>query len=457
MSDNPPPGTLGHDLNQNSMTTAFPPRLLRPTPLRVATVTLTLLLGGCTVYGDWFGSSNSSDYKNHAQRTQPLEVPPDLTQLTRESRYLPQGGTISASELNKPGAPGAAASGAVPASGVPGTVAPVAAAPASGPAVVALESAGDLHIEHQGDQRWLVTKQSADQVWPQVRQFWIAKGFAIKEEDPQTGVMTTDWLEDKTRLPEGWLSRQLGGMFSGLFDSGLRDRYRTRLERLPEGGTGIYVTHFGALEQATGFDKSEIEWTPRPSDPNLESQMMSEMMLTLAGVVRTQGAVAVAAPAGASAPPAQNPDEYNAALIASAATLPPVGGASAKGAPRAHIVPDQPGATMLVEDNFDRTWRRVGLALDHGGFTVEDRDRAQGLYFVRFVDTKMASKEEPGIISKVEGWLGMSGPSPVSKYRISIKGNADNTSTVTVLNDQGQPDSSENPTRMVSLLVDELK
>ena len=426
-------------------------RLLPPTPVRVATMTLCLMLGGCTVYGDWFGS-NSTDYKNHAQRTQPLEVPPDLTQIARESRYLPQGGSISASELNKPGG---AASGA--AAGGPATAAAAAAAPASGPAVVALDKAGDLQLEHQGDQRWLSTKQSPDQVWPQVREFWISKGFSIKEEDPQTGVMTTDWLEDKTRLPATFINRTLGGVFSGLFDSGMRDRYRTRLERKPEGGTEIFVTHFGAMEEVTGFDKSEVEWVPRASDPNLESQMMSEMMLTLAGTVRTPANVAAAGTPAAGTEAPQGPDEYNAALIANAATLPPVAGAGPKGTPRAHIVPDQPGATLVVDDNFDRTWRRVGLALDHGGFTVEDRDRAQGLYFVRFVDAKAASKEEPGILTKIEGWFGHTGPSPVGKYRISIKGNPDNTSTVTVLNDQGQPDKSENPTRMVALLVDELK
>jgi outer membrane protein assembly factor BamC len=441
------------------MTTAFPTRPLSSTPVRVATVTLCLMLGGCTVYGDWFGS-NSTDYKNNAKRTQPLEVPPDLTQLTRESRYLPQGGTISASELNNPNAPAGAASGAAP-GGPAGAAVPAAAVAAavsaSAPAVVALDAAGDLRLENQGDQHWLATTRTPDQVWPQVREFWVSKGFAIKEEDPQSGVMTTDWLEDKTKLPEGWLSRQLGGTFSGLFDSGLRDRYRTRLQRKPDGGTDIFVTHFGALEQVTGWDKSGIEWTPRPSDPNLESQMMSEMMLSLAGVVHTPGAVAVAAVPASGATPAQGPDEYNAALIASAAQLPPVAGAAAKGAPRAHIIPDQPGATMQVDDNFDRTWRRVGLALDHGGFTVEDRDRAQGLYFVRFVDAKEASKETPGLLSKIEGWFGHTGPNPVGKYRISIKGNADNTSTVTVLNDQGQPDKSENPTRMVALLVDELK
>jgi len=111
---------------------------------------------------------------------------------------------------------------------------------------------------------------------------------------------------------------------------------------------------------------------------------------------------------------------------------------------------------MEVDDNFDRSWRRIGLALDHGGFTVEDRDRAQGLYYVRYVDAKEAAREEPGFFSKITSWFGKSNTSAVGKYRISIKAPGD-TATVTVLNDQGQPDNSDNAQRIVALLVDELK
>ncbi len=142
--------------------------------------------------------------------------------------------------------------------------------------------------------------------------------------------------------------------------------------------------------------------------------------------------------------------------IPSAATTRPTTGTGPNGAARARVVASQPSATMQVDDNFDRTWRRVGLALDHGGFTVEDRDRAQGIYYVRYVDAKEAAKDEPGFFSKFTSWFGKNGPSPVGKYRIVIKAPAD-SATVTVLNDQGQPDNSDNAKQIVSLLVDELK
>ena len=426
------------------MTTLSPTRLLHPTPLRVATVTLCLMLGGCTVIGDWF-SHGDTDYKGASKRTQPLEVPPDLTQLQKDSRYLPQGGVVTASDLNKP-------AGSAPAQ--------VGAAPAPAPATpeVALAAAGNLHLERNGDQRWLSTTDAPENVLPKVRAYWQSQGFAIKTDEPRTGVIETDWKESRNKLPSEGIRGVLSNLLDSFSDSGLRDRYRTRLERRADGGTEIYVTHFGAVEQSTGRTNSvqtaDVQWVPRASDPGLEATQLSQMMLSLAGLVDTNVAVPPKSgftfhfgedDAPASAPVSGRP-------IPSAAISRPTDNGNA----RARVVAGQPAATMQVDDNFDRSWRRIGLALDHGGFTVEDRDRAQGLYYVRYVDAKEAAKDEPGFFSKFTSWFGKSGPSPVGKYRIQIKAPGDQA-TVTVLNDQGQPDNSENAQRIVALLADELK
>ncbi len=433
------------------MTTHFPTRLLHPTPLRVATVTLCLMLGGCTVVGDWF-SHGETDYKGASKRTQPLEVPPDLTQLQKDSRYLPQGGVVAASDLGKP------------ADGAAGATAPAqpGLAPAPANPQVALAAAGNLHLERNGDQRWLTTQDAPENVLPKVRAYWLSQGYTLTTDEPKTGVLETDWKESRDKLPSGGIRGILSNLVGNLSDSGLRDRYRTRLERRPDGGTDIFVTHLGAIEQATGTSTSvqtaDMQWLPRKSDPGLEATQLSQLMLSLAGVTDTNVAVAKHSifhfgeddDAAASAPAGTRP-------IPSAATSrPTVGGTGPNGAARARIVTGQPGATMEVEDSFDRAWRRIGLALDHGGFTVEDRDRAQGLYYVRYVDAKEAAREEPGFFSKITSWFGKSNTSAVGKYRISIKAPGD-TATVTVLNDQGQPDNGENAQRIVTLLVDELK
>jgi outer membrane protein assembly factor BamC len=425
------------------MTTHFPTRLLRTTPLRVATVTLCLTLGGCSIVGDWF-SSGGTDYKGASKRTQPLEVPPDLTQLQKDSRYLPQGGVVTASDLNKPG--GATPSASAPAQ--PG-IAPAPATPE-----VALAAAGNLHIEHQGDQRWLTTQEAPENVLPKVRAYWLSEGYTLTVDEPKTGVLETDWKQNKTKLPGNILSN----IISSLSDSGLRDRYRTRLERRADGGTDIHVTHFGAAEQATGTTTSvqtaDVQWLPTKPDPGLEAEQLSRMMLALAGLIDTNVAPAphsffhFGEDDAASAPSGR--------VIPSAVTSRPSAGSGPNGTARARIVSGQAGATMEVDDNFDRSWRRIGLALDHGGFTVEDRDRAQGLYYVRYVDAKEAAKEEPGFFSKITSWFGKPATSAVGKYRISIKAPGD-IATVTVLNDQGQPDNGDNARHIVALLVDELK
>ena len=431
------------------MTTHFPTRLLQSTPLRVATVTLCLTLGGCTVVGDWF-SHGDTDYKGASKRTQPLEVPPDLTQLQKDSRYLPQGGVVAASDLNKPAGSAPAQPGAAP-----------ALAPAPATPEVALAAAGNLHLERNGDQRWLSTTDAPENVLPKVRTYWQSQGFVIKTDEPKSGILETDWKESKNKLPATGITGVLSNLLDSFSDSGLRDRYRTRLERRADGGTEIYVTHFGAVEQATGTNTSvqtaDVQWLPRASDPGLEAAQLSKMMLSLAGLGDTNVAVPPKSGFtfhfGEDDTPASAPTTGNGRVIPSAATSRPIDNG---GSARARVVAGQPGATMQVDDNFDRSWRRIGLALDHGGFTVEDRDRAQGLYYVRYVDAKEAAKDEPGFFSKFTSWFGKSGPSPVGKYRIQIKAPGD-SATVTVLNDQGQPDNSANAQRIVALLVDELK
>ena len=63
------------------------------------------------------------------------------------------------------------------------------------------------------------------------------------------------------------------------------------------------------------------------------------------------------------------------------------------------------GAILHVQDDFDRAWRRIGLALDRSGFVVEDRDRTQGVYFVRYGTLRVDnSQESPGLLSKLAFW-----------------------------------------------------
>ena len=338
-----------------------------------------------------------------------------------------------------------------------GTAGQQAGATAPANPEVALAAAGNLHLERNGEQRWLSTSDAPELVLPKVRAYWQSQGFPLTTDEPKTGILETDWKDSRSKLPSDGIRNILNNLLDNLSDSGLRDRYRTRLERRADGGTEIYVTHFGAIQEVSGKTNSvqtaDVMWVPRPSDPGLEAAQLSKMMLSIAGVGDANVATAPRSifhfgddDEAASAP-------ANGRVIPSAATTRAVDNG---GPTRARVVSGQAGATLQVDDNFDRAWRRVGLALDHGGFTVEDRDRAQGLYYVRYVDAKEAAREEPGFFSKITSFFGKPVSSAVGKYRIQVKAPGD-TSTVTVLNDQGQPDNSENARRIVALLVDELK
>ena len=171
------------------------------------------LLSACTVVGDGLLSGDKVDYRNAPTKAQPLEVPPDLSQLARESRYQAQGGVISA----------AAAAAATPAT-APG------AAPSAAPATVALNALAGMRIDRDGQQRWLVVPQTPEQLWPQLRAFWEKNGCQLSTDSAATGIMETTWAENRAKIgpadaPRGIIARLMGAVS----DTGERDRYRTRV------------------------------------------------------------------------------------------------------------------------------------------------------------------------------------------------------------------------------------
>jgi outer membrane protein assembly factor BamC len=347
-----------------------------------------------------FMSGDKVDYRSGgATRTQGLEVPPDLSQLNRDTRFSQQGGSISAAQFQS-GTPAAAA--------VTNTVAPA--------------ELGAVKMEREGNQRWLSVPLAPDQVWPQLQAFWKERGFTLVLDQADAGVMETDWAENRAKLPNDFIRNAVGKVFDSLYSTGTRDKFRTRVERTDK-GSEIYVTHRGVEEVYSGDRKETTVWQARPADPQLEAEMLQRMLVRL-GVK----------------------DEVAKATIGSPVTLPA----------RARIVEGQPAATLQVDDGFDRAWRRVGLALDRSGFTVEDRDRAQGVYFVRYVDPAQAGKDEPNFLSRLFTFGKKDEAGNPVRYRVVLKGQGEQT-TVTVLNPQGQPENGEAGKRIVGLLAEDLK
>jgi outer membrane protein assembly factor BamC len=384
------------------------------TPALSASALLVTLVGmtGCSSVSDAL-TPPKVDYRTGAAKTATLEVPPDLTQLANDPRYqAPSGAVVSANAIQS------ATPNANPAA-------------SAGPAI-APQQVGNLRIERAGTQRWLVTPLSAEQLWSVLHSFWQEQGFTLERDQPELGVMETDWMENRAKIPQDIVRRTIGKVFSGLYDSGLRDRYRTRVERTPN-GTEVYISHRGAEEVYTSDRKDQTVWQVRPADPNLEAEMLARLMLKLGAPEQAAAEAKANAEKPAGAP---NTGE----------TLPV----------RARIVNDAPGAALRMDDGFERSWRRVGSALDRTGFTVEDRDRSQGVYYVRYVDPKLAGKEDPGFFARLFGAKKAEGTAG-ERLRIQVQGENPNSTLVSVQNTQGAPEKSDSARNIVRLLVNELR
>ncbi|MBK7261661.1 MAG: outer membrane protein assembly factor BamC [Rubrivivax sp.] len=367
------------------------------TPARCAVLALAATLAGCSSI-DNFLSGDKIDYRNSASKTRALEVPPDLTQLARDPRYAPQGGVISAAAT--PQTPSLQGGVLMQSAVVPSAL-------------------GKVRVEKQGQLRWLVAEAPPEVIYPEIKAFWEERGFKLTTDNPQAGVMETDWVENRAKLPNDLIRSTLGRLVDRLYDSGERDRFRTRLERGPN-GTEIYLSHRGLEEIYTNELKDNTAWRPRNSDAQLESEMLARLLARLGAQTE---ATAKSAVAGAPEAPAK---------------------ARELAAP----------ATMEVDEPFDRAWRRVGLALDRGGFTVEDRNRSAGLFFVRYVDPKTAGIDEPNFFARL---FGAKGPdkNPV-RYRVTLKGEGAKT-VVAVQTSAGAPETGDAGKLIVSRLVRELR
>jgi outer membrane protein assembly factor BamC len=238
--------------------------------------------------------------------------------------------------------------------------------------------------------------------------------------------METDWAENRAKIPQDPIRNALGKLLDQAYSTGERDKFRTRLERTPSGGTEIFISHRGMIEQVVNSSRGMegTVWEPRPADSELEAEFLRRLMVKLG--VEDARAKAMLTPDG-------------------------------KRQDRAQIVKGTDGASLLrVDDPFDRAWRRVGVALDRVGFTVEDRDRTKGIYFVRYADPQAEMKKDTGLLSKLAFWRSNETAKPAEQYQVVVNAVTD-TSQVRILGKDGGPDKTGASQKILGLLYDQLK
>ncbi|TAK66677.1 MAG: outer membrane protein assembly factor BamC [Betaproteobacteria bacterium] len=369
---------------------------------------LLALVAGCSSMPEIL-QGEKIKYKG-AGKLPPLEIPPDLTAPSRDDRYaVPDVKTQGSATLSTYNAE---RGGAVR----PGST-------------ELLPNVAKVRIERAGSQRWLVVPEAPEKVWPVLKEFWQGLGFLVKIELPEAGVMETDWAENRAKITDDPIRSVLGKFFDSVYSTGERDKFRTRLERgIESGTTEIYISHRGMVEVYTSATKDSTMWQPRPADAELEAEFLRRLMVRF-GVEDAR----------AKAQLASNEVKTE----------------------RAKLVHAGAGAGKLeLTESFDRAWRRVGLALDRVGFTVEDRDRSKGYYFVRYVDPQIdgqkSSDKDKGFLSKLAFWKSDKSEIKAEQYRVVVQ-EANNISEVQVQNKDGRQDNSDTGRRILSLLHEQLK
>ena len=360
---------------------------------------VTLGLVGCKSVT----TNDTVDYKSAgAVRGPNLAYPPDLITAQADRRYIVQDGSATMSEYN------AAVKKSVQTrknvmTGIPG-----------------------MRIARDGERRWLVVEKPAPELYPQIKDFWQENGFLLVTDSPSTGIMETDWAQNRAKISQDFIRSILGSALDSIYDTGERDKYKTRLEVTKPGETEIYITQRGAIEKcmndATGACIYTI-WTARPNDPDLEAVFLARLMERL-GMTQEQAKAQVAVPLGPKSPKAKLVQD---------------------GVNTAHIE---------IASGFDRAWRDTGLARDRSNFTVEDRNRSSGAYYVRYVnpkdlgDTKgffsnlFSSKDESGLKAKI--------------YSVVVKSTGENTASIYVQNAEGKPENTPAGLQLLTLLTEQL-
>jgi outer membrane protein assembly factor BamC len=377
------------------------------TRIALAAASLAVSLAGCQTASSLL-EAKKIDYKSAGQLPT-LEIPPDLTTPARDNRYVvPDTGKSSATlsgyqaDRAQQAKTGALQTGVLP----------------------TLEK---MRVERAGQQRWLVVDEPPEKLWPLVRDFWQENGFLISLNVPEAGVMETDWAENRAKIPQDWIRNMLGKLIDQIYSTAERDNFRTRMERNEAGGSEIYISHRGMIEVFQDVTKQQAVWQPRKADPDLEAEFLRRLMVRL-GTQEEKAKEQVAT---------SQPAPARAAITAG------LGGFE----------------TLEVFEPFDRTWRRVGLALDRVGFTVEDRDRQKGQYFVRYADSDasdMARKDgEKGLLSKLRFWKS-SDPIKAEQYRVHIRQFAGKC-VVQILNKEGAQANTQTTKRIVALLHEQLR
>ena len=371
-------------------------------------ILITFILVACDTMssvGDSF-AGRKVDYKKQSRNIESLEVPPDLTTEKFDELMVVR-------DINTGGGSSSFSNYARERQGTQSNLDKV------------LPKQENIELVREGDDvRHLVITGSKEQTWEKMREFWLNSGMLIKRENPQTGILETEWAENRADIPQDFIRSALSYVMESFYSAGTRDKYRVRIERdVQPGKIDLYLTHYGMEEVIESETTERTIWKPRPRDPELEAEMLGRMMVYM-GV-----------------------EEQKAKTMLARSETQKI--------ERATISRNDLGnSRLVVRETFPRAWRRTGVSLDRINFVVEDRNREEGIYYVQYADP--LAEEKGGFFSSLKFWGDKPDAVDKSKYQIKLFPRGDDT-VVIVLDSNGQPEVTQTSYRILGLLYEQLK
>ena len=373
---------------------------------RLGTIVIMMMaisLSACSMF-DNITSDDTIDYKSTVKQ-QSLEVPPDLTRpnTSRVMEVPDLAGDVNTYSAYQ----GQQANVAISTGGQ------------------SLPEQAGIRFEHEGPNSWLVLKGTRDQLWSRLREFWLKTGFILVVDKPEQGIMETEWAENRANIPKGTIRNLLGKVFASAYTSGLRDKFRVRVEEVPASETvELFISHRGMVERVVGSELSSegSVWEVRANDPGLEAEMLKRLMVHL-GIHKKQAESVLAATTEKKDKARLQTDD------------------------KAHV-------SLVLDRDFSSAWRLVGLALDRVSFTVVDRDRSQGIYYVKYSDPDRTEKKS-GLLSSLKFWSDDK-KGVEALYQVKLNEKAEIVSVV-INNEKGDIETSSTAERILKLLLEQLK
>jgi len=260
-----------------------------------------------------------------------------------------------------------------------------------------------IKVVKSGNMRWLVVPATQSQVWPVVEKFWEDMGFQTSSSK-RTGIIETAWVsESDIKKKDQDVLSKFDAWLDALANTSSRRKFRTRIEDgVEEGTTEIYLSqrsilkgldeHYGRkskhyentvnpdtvykIQEYKSEDEvidNEIKSNYKDDDLEIQYELLRRLMVRL----------------GSSDLSAKNSLD-NAEVIN-----------------QANLVQEDGYKSLLLKDNYGRAWRRLSLAIDMVGFLVEDKNRSNGIFYIKYSNIEIddqAPKKKKGMLSKLAFW-----------------------------------------------------